>query len=196
MFRGKFLNLIDPVVEVNVGNLEKSRLSRFDNRIRFLSWDYEAPANGRYNLIFLIQIVRFSFLRQIGGGEVDLLFPNHVEIEKDYFKRTGIHPIMHLVAIRKEVYEKNPWIAKPLYKAFVEAKNRAWAEYHNTGANRSMFPWVWDHVAETEKVMGRDPWPYGVEANRATLESLVRNLRRQGMINREPKLEEIFVPVD
>ncbi len=134
--------------------------------------------------------------KNIGGGEVDLLFPNHVEIEKDYFKRTGIHPIMHLVAIRKEVYEKNPWIAKPLYKAFVEAKNRAWAEYHNTGANRSMFPWVWDHVAETEKVMGRDPWPYGVEANRATLESLVRNLRRQGMINREPKLEEIFVPVD
>jgi 4,5-dihydroxyphthalate decarboxylase len=134
--------------------------------------------------------------KNLGGGEIDRLFPNNVEIEKDYFRRTGIHPIMHLVAIRKEVYERNKWIAKPLYKAFVESKNRAWAEYHNTGANRSMFPWVYDHVAETEKIMGPDPWPYGVEANRKTLETLVNNLHRQGMINRVPRLEDIFVPVD
>ncbi len=134
--------------------------------------------------------------KNLGQGKIERLFPNHVEIEKDYFRRTGIHPIMHLVAIRREVYERNPWIAKPLYRAFVESKNRAWMDYHNTGANRSMFPWVYDHVRETEAIMGKDVWPYGIEANRKTLETLVRNLRRQGLINREPKLEDIFIPVD
>ena len=134
--------------------------------------------------------------KTLGQGKVALLFPDHVAREKDYFRRTGIHPIMHLVALRRDVYDKNPWVAKSLYKAFVDSKNRAWEALHNTGANRSMFPWVYDHVAETEAIMGKDPWPYGIEANRATLTALVRNLRKQGLIHREPSLEEIFVQVE
>lgn len=132
----------------------------------------------------------------LGGGKIERLFPDHVEREKDYFRRTGIHPIMHLVAIRREIYEREPWIARSLYRAFVESKNRAWAALHNSGANRSMFPWVHAHVAETEAIMGKDPWPYGIEANRKTLTALVHYLRRQGLIDREPALEEIFAPVD
>ena len=132
----------------------------------------------------------------LGHGKIARLFPDHVEREKDYFRRTGIHPIMHLVAIKRAIYDRDPWIAPPLYRAFVEAKDRAWVALHNTGTNRSMLPWVCAHVAETEAIMGNDPWPYGVEANRKTLTTLVRNLHRQGLIERQPSLEELFVAVD
>jgi len=132
----------------------------------------------------------------LGQGKTERLFIDHVEREKDYFRRTGIHPIMHLVAIRREIYERNPWIAKPLYQAFTAAKDRAWADLHNTGANKSMFPWVHAHVAETEAIMGRDPWPYGVEANRKTLTALTRYMHAQGLASRVAGLEELFVPVD
>jgi 4,5-dihydroxyphthalate decarboxylase len=134
--------------------------------------------------------------KTLGDGKIDRLFPNNVEIEQDYFRRTGIHPIMHLVAIRREIYEKNPWMARSLYRAFVEAKDKAWEALHNSGANRCMFPWVHGHVAETEAIMGKDPWPYGVENNRKTLTALVRYLHRQGLIPRQPAIEELFVPVD
>ncbi len=132
----------------------------------------------------------------LGQGKTARLFPDHVEREKDYFRRAGIHPIMHLVAIRRAIFERDPWIAKPLYRAFDAAKNKAWTDLHNTGANRSMFPWVHAHVAETEAIMGPDPWPYGIEANRKTLTALTRYMRAQGLVSRAPALEEIFVPVE
>ncbi len=133
--------------------------------------------------------------KSLGAGKVARLFPDHVEREKDYFRRTGIHPIMHLVAIRRESYERNPWIAPALYRAFVEAKDQCWAGLHNSGANPSMLPWIYAHVAETEAIMGKDPWPYGLEANRKTLTALVKYLHRQKLIDREPPLEEMFATV-
>ncbi len=132
----------------------------------------------------------------IGQGRTERLFPDYVEREKDYFRRTGIHPIMHLVAMRREIYEQHPWIARSLYRAFVAAKDKAWSDLHNTGANRSMFPWVHAHVTETEAIMGKDPWPYGIEANRKTLTALTRYMHRQGLASRVVALEELFAPVD
>ena len=105
--------------------------------------------------------------------EIRRLFPDFREIEKKFYARTGIFPIMHLVAIRRDVYEKHPIIATSLYKAFCESKDRALAKMRYTGALRYMLPWMTADLDEIDEVFGGDPWPYGVAANTPTLEALV-----------------------
>ncbi len=123
------------------------------------------------------------------------LFPDHSAMERDYYRRTGIHPIMHLIVIRKPVFEANPWIAKPLYRAFAAAKTEAWKALGHTGAPRTMLPWLLDEVASTRDVFQGEPFAYGLEKNRITLETLVRYLHRHHMIARLPAIEELFVDV-
>jgi len=127
--------------------------------------------------------------------DVQRLFPNFHEVERDYFKRTRIFPIMHLVAIRRDLYDANPTIAASLYKAFVESKNRALTRMKHLGALRYMLPWLPEYLDEIEEVFGGDPWPYGIEANRPTLEALVTYMAEQGIITVPLPLERIFVPV-
>ncbi|OGA18650.1 MAG: hypothetical protein A3H32_14030 [Betaproteobacteria bacterium RIFCSPLOWO2_02_FULL_63_19] len=127
--------------------------------------------------------------------DVQRLFPNFHDIERDYFKRTRIFPIMHLVAIRREAYEANPGIAASLYRAFEESKNRALTRMKHLGALRYMLPWLPEYLDEIEQVFGGDPWPYGIEANRPTLEALVTYMAEQGIIAKALPLEQIFVPV-
>jgi 4,5-dihydroxyphthalate decarboxylase len=131
------------------------------------------------------------------GKHPDLvrLFPDYRAMERDYYRRTGIHPIMHLVVIRKPVFEANPWIAKPLYRAFVAAKAKAWEGLGYSGAPRSMLPWALDEVADTIAVFGGEPFVYGLERNRRTLETFAGYLYRHHMIGRLPRLEELFVDV-
>ncbi len=131
------------------------------------------------------------------GKHPDLvrLFPDVRATERDYYRRTGIHPIMHLLAIRRETYERNPWIARPLYKAFVEAKTKAWREIGFTGASKVMLPWVYDDVEEINAVFGGEPFAYGLEPNRNTLETLIGYMHRHNMIARKPALGELFVDV-
>jgi 4,5-dihydroxyphthalate decarboxylase len=124
------------------------------------------------------------------------LFPNFREVEKDYYKRTRIFPVMHLVAIRKEVYERHPFVAKSLYKAFDAAKNLALTKMKYTGALRYMLPWLPDDLDEIEQVFGGDPWPYGIEPNRPTLEALVRYLHDQGLIAAPIPLDKLFLNVE
>ncbi|MET0670129.1 MAG: ABC transporter substrate-binding protein [Xanthobacteraceae bacterium] len=126
--------------------------------------------------------------------DVVRLFPKFRDTEKDYYKRTKIFPVMHLVAIRKDVYERNPFIGKSLYEAFDAAKNHALGKMRYTGALRYMLPWLPDDLDEINDVFGGDPWPYGIEANRPTLEALVLYLHDQGLIKSQPKLEELFLP--
>lgn len=123
---------------------------------------------------------------------VKRLFENHKEIEADYFRRTGIFPIMHTVVIRNDVLRENPWVATNLYQAFVEAKNRAYRELYETDALKVMLPWMLDAVEETWRTMGRDFWQYGAEANRTTLCALVQYLVEQGLIERVMPIEELF----
>ncbi len=123
------------------------------------------------------------------------LFPNYHEVERDYYRRTRIFPIMHLVAIRRAVYERHPFIATSLFDAFEQSKNRALAKMMATGALRYMLPWLELDLDEIHEVFGGDPWPYGVEPNRPTLEALVTFLHEQHLISRKLPLEEIFVPV-
>ncbi|HLH76470.1 MAG TPA: ABC transporter substrate-binding protein [Candidatus Binataceae bacterium] len=122
------------------------------------------------------------------------LFPNYREVEKQYYKRTGIFPIMHLVVIRRELYQQHRFVASSLYEAMCDAKKIALSKMRYAGATRYMLPWLSDDLEEIDQLFGADPWPYGIEANRPTLEALVNYLVEQGLIDRPLPLDQIFVP--
>ena len=124
--------------------------------------------------------------------KVRRLFPNYVEVEKDYYRRTKIFPTMHTVVIRRDVYAKNPWVAQSLYKAFTDAKAKACALYDQTAALPAMVPWLLAELEETRREMGEDWWPYGLEPNRKTLETFLRYHHEQGLSKRRFAPEELF----
>jgi 4,5-dihydroxyphthalate decarboxylase len=123
------------------------------------------------------------------------LFPDIRETEKDYYRRTGIFPIMHLVVLRREFHEQHPFVATSLYSAFCAAKARAIQKMHYLGTLRYMLPWLPADLDEIDEVFGGDPWPYGVEANRKTLETLVGYLADQWLIDTSPPIDDLFVAV-
>ena len=123
---------------------------------------------------------------------VKRLFPDYVDQEKAYYRRTKIFPIMHTVVIRREVYAANPWVAQSLAKAFGAAKARAYASYDQTAALPAMVPWLTAHIEEAKRDMGADWWPYGVAANRQVLETFLRYHQEQGLSKRLLAPEELF----
>jgi 4,5-dihydroxyphthalate decarboxylase len=125
--------------------------------------------------------------------DIARLFPNYREVEKDYYRRTRIFPIMHLIVIRRDVHEAHPFVAQSLYDALCDSKDRALALMKERGALRYMLPWLPADMDEIDDVFGGDPWPYGVEANRPTLEALVQYMVEQHFIARRIPIEELFV---
>ena len=128
------------------------------------------------------------------GGHVKRLFENHVDVERQYFRSTGIFPIMHVVAIRREVYEANRWVAQSLTKAFVQAQQRTYQDLNETAALKAMLPWLNAHVEDARHEMGDDFWPYGLERNRKTLETFLRYHFEQGLSKRQLSPDELFAP--
>lgn len=126
--------------------------------------------------------------------DIGRLFPNYVELEKEYYKRTRIYPIMHLVAIRKDVYERWPFVATSLYNAFAEAKKKALEKMYNLRALRYMTPWLMRDIDEIYEIFNGDPWPYGLEPNRPTLEALVTYLVDQHLVAAPVPVDDLFVP--
>ena len=131
-----------------------------------------------------------SFLAE--NAPVVRLVPNHVELEAEYFRRTGIFPIMHFVAIRRRLHEQHPWIAVNLYRAFEEAKDRSLARLRDVMISRFPLPWNPDNARRAAEMLGEDFWPYGVEPNRKTLEAFLTFALEQGIAHRPVKLSEIF----
>jgi 4,5-dihydroxyphthalate decarboxylase len=128
--------------------------------------------------------------------DVVRLLPNHHALERELFERERIFPIMHLVAVRRAVYERQPWIANSLYAAFVEAKRIARARLRYAGSLYAMLPWLQDEIEEIDQVFpGGDPFAYGVAPNRPTLEALVRYMVEQHFIAKPIPLEQLFVPL-
>jgi 4,5-dihydroxyphthalate decarboxylase len=127
-------------------------------------------------------------------GPVRRLFPDYKKVEQEYFRKTGIFPMMHTVAIRRDVYEANRWVAQSLYKAFVEAQRRTYEDLYVTAALKAMLPWLTSHVEETRALMGDDYWTYGFERNREALETFLRYHHEQGLSKRLLKPEELFAP--
>jgi 4,5-dihydroxyphthalate decarboxylase len=128
---------------------------------------------------------------------VQRLFPDYEAVERDYFRRTRIFPIMHVIVIRRAIYEENRWIARALVAAFQQAKDQATRQYRAAvqffGAP-FMVPWMAALLEENRALMGDDPWPYGVEPNRKTLETYLRYHHEQGLSKRRYAIDEIFVP--
>lgn len=129
------------------------------------------------------------------GGPVVRLFPDFREIEAEYGKRTGIFPIMHTVAIRRDVVEANPWVSRNLLTAFEAAKDRGIERAADITQSRWPMPWG-DAALDTSRqaVGGGDPWPYGIEPNRVTLEAFVDFAAEQGVAVRRLEVEELFAP--
>jgi 4,5-dihydroxyphthalate decarboxylase len=127
--------------------------------------------------------------------DVQRLFPDFHADELDYYRRTRIFPIMHLVAIRRDVYEKHPFIATSLYQAMNEAKNIALEKMRHVGALRYMLPGMTAELDEIDATFGGDPWPYGIEPNRPTLEALVRYMAEQSLIKAPIPIDDLFVPI-
>lgn len=130
------------------------------------------------------------------GTHPDLarLFPDFRQVETDYYTRTKIFPIMHFVVIRKDVYNRNPAAAGALYDAFCRAKEIALERLRYSGALRYMLPFLPDDVDEIDRVFDGDPWPYGIEANRPTLEAEIQYMVEQDYIAGPMAIEDLFVP--
>jgi 4,5-dihydroxyphthalate decarboxylase len=122
------------------------------------------------------------------------LFSDVRQVEADYFRRTGIFPIMHTVVIRRDVLEAAPWVARSLFDAFCQAKAQAMAALAEPVVLAATLPWLVDEVERTRALMGNDYWPYGLEPNRPTLEALVRYSVEQGLAERRMPIEELFFP--
>lgn len=129
-----------------------------------------------------------------GSGNVRRLFEDFVPVEQDYFRRTGIFPIMHTVVIRREVYEKNRWAAQSLYKAFCQAQQETYQDLYETAALKAMLPWLTAHVEEARREMGDDFWPYGYEKNEATLTTFLRYSYEQGLSKHLLTPSQLFAP--
>ena len=130
-----------------------------------------------------------------GDQRIARLFPDYKTVEIDYFRRTGIFPIMHVTVIREEIVEKHPWVAASLVRAFDEAKRIAYERVRNP----RVVPLAWFSAAWEEQnvILGRDPWAYGLgAANRKNLEAAIRYTHQQGLIRREIPLAELFVNTD
>jgi 4,5-dihydroxyphthalate decarboxylase len=131
----------------------------------------------------------------LGDKRVARLFPDYKQIEIDYFKSTGIFPIMHVTTIKREIVEQYPWVATNLVKAFEASKQMAYRRVQNP----RMVPlaWVRTAVEEQEQLLGRDPWEYGLSpANRKNLDTIRRYVHQQGMTRKLRPLEELFEDTD
>jgi 4,5-dihydroxyphthalate decarboxylase len=130
----------------------------------------------------------FGELRQLGR-----LFEDFAAAERDYYRRTGIFPIMHTVVIRRQVYERHRWIARSLTKAFTESLQLAYTDLAQRNALKIMLPWLEQHLADTLDALGTGYWDYGLEANRHVLETFARYSRDQGLSSRTRTAEEIVL---
>ena len=129
-----------------------------------------------------------------GDGRVKRLFEDFPAIERDYFRRTRIFPIMHTIVIRRHVYQRHRWIAQSLTKAFAAAQRHAYDDLGQTAALKTMLPWLPAHVEEARREMGEDFWPYGLAPNAAALATFLRYSYEQGLSRRRLTPDELFAP--
>jgi 4,5-dihydroxyphthalate decarboxylase len=125
---------------------------------------------------------------------VTRLFEDYPRVERDYFKRSGIFPIMHTIVIRRSLYERDPWIAQALFKAFCLSQQKAYADLSETAALKTMLPFLTANIEDAVSEMGRDYWPYGLEKNRLTLSTFLRYHHEQGLSRSLLTPEDLFAP--
>jgi 4,5-dihydroxyphthalate decarboxylase len=146
-----------------------------------------------------------SLAQMLDSGELDAvisardpggkrLFEDYVSVEEQYFRKTRIYPIMHVVVLRREAYERDRWIAMNLFKAFDEARRESMQRLVEIGLSHVPMPWLAEHARRWRALAGEDFWPYGIAPNRPTLEAFVQYAHEQGITARRLKVEELFAP--
>lgn len=129
--------------------------------------------------------------RALGQG-IERLFPDYRREEENYYRDTGIHPIMHVIALRTELLERHPWLAMNLLQAFEEAKRRCYVRLSDITASHAPFAWLKDYADRMRALFGEDFFPYGLEANRTTIEAYLEFAHEQGVCHRRLSAEELF----
>lgn len=133
-----------------------------------------------------------SFRRD--SPKVRRLFPDYRATEQDYYRRTRIYPIMHCLVVRRAIYDRDPWVAQSLYRAFTAAKERCYRLLLETGSAKATLAWLQAAIEDERAIFGTDWWSYGVDANRPTLEALVQYVHEQGLSDRRVAVEALFAP--
>jgi 4,5-dihydroxyphthalate decarboxylase len=126
--------------------------------------------------------------------DVARLFPEFRSEEMRQFERSKVYPIMHIIALKRSVLKENPWVARNLFNAFQESKERSMERLTDMSVSRYPVPWLADHVQRLQEKLGKDLYPYGIEENRPTLETFLQYAYEQGIARRHAKPEEIFPP--
>lgn len=126
------------------------------------------------------------------GDEIVRMFEPFEPVERAYFSATGIFPIMHLIVLRREVFERHRWIAGNLLKAFTQAKENSLQRLADITCSHFPLPWMNARADEARALFGGDPWPYGVEPNRITLDAFLRYAHEQGVCHRRLAPEDLF----
>lgn len=129
-----------------------------------------------------------------GRREVRRLFSDAGSEEREYFAKTGVFPIMHVLVMRRDVYERDRWIARSLFKAFEQARRLTLEGIDETAALRYMLPWLHEEVARTRAVLGEDYWTYGIDSNLATLGTYLRYAHEQGLTPELVEPTSLFAP--
>lgn len=124
--------------------------------------------------------------------DVVRLFPDFEAMEQYYYNETHVYPIMHVIAMRKSLLDAHPWVARNLLNAFEESKRRSLDRILDPAVSRYPVPWLTNYARRMSEMFGGDPFPYGIEANRSTLELFLRYTYEQGIAHRLAKPEEIF----
>jgi 4,5-dihydroxyphthalate decarboxylase len=124
--------------------------------------------------------------------DVVRLFPDYEAMEQKYYEQTRVYPIMHVIALRKSILEGQPWVARNLYNAFEESKRRSLERILDPAVSRYPVPWLTSYATRMQQMFGGDMFPYGIEANRPTLELFLRYTYEQGIAHRLARPEEIF----
>ena len=127
-----------------------------------------------------------------GHPDVVRLFPNYWEMEQEYYMKTKVWPIMHIIAIQKHVLDEHPWVPRNLLNAFVESKQRSLERILDPAVSRYPLPWLPTYASKMQDMFEGDPFPYGIEENRPTIEQFLRYTYEQGIAKRHAKPEEIF----
>jgi 4,5-dihydroxyphthalate decarboxylase len=127
-----------------------------------------------------------------GHPDIVRLYPDFMGLEEEYYKKTKVFPIMHIIAVKRSVLDAHPWIGRNLYNAFLESKRRSLERLLDPAVSRYPLPWLPTYGRKMRDLFDGDPFPYGIEENRPTLETFLRYTYEQGIAHRHAKPEEIF----
>lgn len=130
-----------------------------------------------------------------GNNKIARLFPDYRSVEQAYFSKTGIFPIMHAVAVKKDLIKKYPWLVDAIFKAYSQSKQLAYDYLATSAWYKSSLPWIGQEFKDTRALMGNNYYSYGLENNRKALETLFRYSYQQGLSEREVTVDELFTPV-